>query len=845
MSIVQRGGRRRCELDLRTRLSGALLAIAVLTATATAVQPSSQEMTDARNWVTARFEGRENPDTPKVGLLVLANLGPVQQNSKTGAPLKIGDKSYTRGLFCHANSKVIVRLPGPAKEFTAVVGVEATAPPGTVIFIVGVNGKEAFRSPVMRGTQPGLPIKVDLQGATEFILEVNDSGDNVGWDQSHWADAKVTLFDGKESWLGEMPFLGAFGAVDSTAPPFSFKYDGRPSSQFLHAWRLTRSTHKLDDHRTEHIVIYIDSATGLQVRSVGIEYHDFPTVEWTLHLKNTGSVDTPLIEDLRPLDIGLERGGDGEYLLHHHKGSSSGQEDYRPIETLLAPGSDTVIAASNGRPTEENMPYFNIAWPGQGMIAVLGWPGQWSSQFIRDSAVGLRIRGGQELTHFVLHPGEEIRTPLVVLQFYRDDWIRAQNIWRRWMIAHSLPKPGGTLQPPHLAGCSSHQFAEMQNANEENQKLFIDRYLEEKLPLDYWWMDAGWYINYGSWMNTGTWIVDQKRFPNGLRAISDHAHFKGVKTIVWFEPECVTPKTWIADNHPDWVHGPEGWSGKGHDDASAWCLLNLGNPDARRWLTDMLDKTITEQGIDLYRQDFRLGPIGTWRANDAEDRQGITEIRHCEGYLANWDELQSRHPKLPIDSCAAGGRRNELEAMRRAVPLLRSDYILEPLGNQCHTYGISFWLPLYGTGVNQCDAYSFRSVMCPMLNACYDVRNRDLDYAGVRKLMGQWKQVSQYMLGDYYPLTPYSTENHVWIAWQFDQPEKGEGMVMAFRRPASFYVSCDFALKGLEPMSRYNVTDLDTESFQSQVGRDLMEKGLRISIPDKPGSSLIVYSKAK
>ena len=33
----------------------------------------------------------------------------------------------------------------------------------------------------------------------------------------------------------------------------------------------------------------------------------------------------------------------------------------------------------------------------------------------------------------------------------------------------------------------------MCNANEENQNYFIDRYIQERVPIDYWWMDAGWY----------------------------------------------------------------------------------------------------------------------------------------------------------------------------------------------------------------------------------------------------------------------------------------------------------------------------------------------------------------
>ena len=206
------------------------------------------------------------------------------------------------------------------------------------------------------------------------------------------------------------------------------------------------------------------------------------------------------------------------------------------------------------------MSYFNLEVPtGSGVIVAVGWPGQWASSWIRDEAVGLRVRAGQELTHLKLLPGEEIRTPLMVLQFWTQDWIRAQNVWRRWMLAHNVPKPGGKVPQPELFGCSSHLFDEMQDANEENQKACIDRYLEEGIKIGHWWMDAGWYPfgNVG-WPKTGTWEVDTKRFPRGLRAISDYAHSKGVKTIVWFEPERVHPDTWLTKNHPEWILGGAG-----------------------------------------------------------------------------------------------------------------------------------------------------------------------------------------------------------------------------------------------------------------------------------------------
>ena len=65
----------------------------------------------------------------------------------------------------------------------------------------------------------------------------------------------------------------------------------------------------------------------------------------------------------------------------------------------------------------------------------------------------MRVAAGQELTKFRLLPGEEVRTPLVVLQFWKGDRIHSQNVWRRWMIAHNLPRPGGTLPPPFTSAC--------------------------------------------------------------------------------------------------------------------------------------------------------------------------------------------------------------------------------------------------------------------------------------------------------------------------------------------------------------------------------------------------------
>jgi alpha-galactosidase len=625
---------------------------------------------------------------------------------------------------------------------------------------------------------------------------------------------------------------------EEIAPPFSFTIAGKPSREVLGGWRAEKARRELDAGRIAHTLAWTDPASGLVLKWEGVEYRGESTVEWTMWLRNGGTSPAPLVADLRPLDVRLSRRPADEFVLHHAKGTFVRRDDYEPLRTVLGPGSSQRFAPPGGRSCGWVFPFYNLEAGGEGIIAAVGWPGQWEARFERDADRSLRFAAGQETTRFVLAPGEAVRTPLIVLRFWKGgDWIDAQNGWRRWMVKHNIPRQGGKLPPlPQFAACSSHQFAEMINANEENQKLFVDRYLEEGLKLDYWWMDAGWYVNSGGWPHTGTWEVDRKRFPDGLRAISDHARAKGVKTIVWFEPERVAADTWLTRTHPEWVIG--GANGG---------LLDLGIPEALKWLIERVDRHIVDEGIDLYRQDFNMDPLGSWRSKDAPDRKGIVENHHVQGYLAYWDELRRRHPDMLIDSCASGGHRNDLETMRRSVPLLRSDCIFAPVDQQCHTYGLALWLPFYGTAFSppgQYDPYTVRSMLCPHNTACFDVRRKDLDYALIRRLVAEWRRIAPFYFGDYYPLTPYSAADDAWLGWQFHDPAAGAGVVQAFRRAGSQFFGVQLRMRGLEAGARYEVQDLDAKAPAVYTGRDLLEKGLRVAIEDRPGAATIVYRKA-
>ena len=248
-----------------------------------------------------------------------------------------------------------------------------------------------------------------------------------------------------------------------------------------------------------------------------------------------------------------------------------------------------------------------------------------------------------------------------------------------------------------------------------------------------------------------------------------------------------------------------------------------------------------------------MDPLGNWRAADAPDRQGITEIRHIEGLLAYWDELQRRHPDMLIDECASGGKRNDLEMMRRSVPLWRSDFPFGVVENQRMTYGISMWIPYHGTGVfgwetppydgkvASIEPYVFWSKATPSTMFAVDVREKNIDYASLRRLSSQWREINSFYYGDFYPLTKSNADKDAWIAWQFNDPEKNAGVVQAFRRSECIYESARLKLRGLDPKARYQLTRFDPPSQSEMTGEELLQKGIPVSIGKAPGVAVIKY----
>ncbi|MDY5230831.1 MAG: alpha-galactosidase [Eubacteriales bacterium] len=645
---------------------------------------------------------------------------------------------------------------------------------------------------------------------------------------------------------------------------FSFLYDGK------NIWDC--EVQKTVSENDNEIITELALSDGLKVTNIAKKHGD-NAYEWVNRFENTGSEPTKILSDI----------WDCDYVIPFEKDEKKGHTAYEPdkdkIMKVYAPSGSTWSAyefyadpdkvdGSNflpyhltpdrphqcyqnygGRSSDQRAPFFNLKRENKGVIFAIGWTGQWRCELDRTDE-GVRIRTKVEDTHFRLMPGEKIRTSSIVIMPYMGTVIQAQNQWRRLVKKYFslIGKPGRDKEGIFCAGVWG-------GMSDTGIKERVQKIKEYNIPVDDIWMDAGWYGMgktpspdefEGDWsVQAGDWRANPYIHPNGLIDVSEEIADAGKKFLLWFEPErslCSKP---VAKEHPEYFLMPE------EDDNEHW-LLNLGDEAAWNYCFDTLAEFIEKLNLHYYRQDFNFSPLPYWRKNDTEDRVGISEIKHIMGLYRLWDALLERFPHLMIDNCASGGRRIDIETLRRSVPLWRSDAQC-PANYRCeiaqmHNMSFASWMPYSGTGSGRewGDMYRIRSAYAGALTTNYSFSEKALfgnpeQMMWFKKMGEEYLKVRPYFYEDFYPLTQISERTDIWSAAQYDRPDKGDGIVQVFRREDAPYTDATFTLFAIQADKTYVFHDADTDKEVKISGKQLAEKGFSAHIPEKRTAKLYFY----
>ena len=624
--------------------------------------------------------------------------------------------------------------------------------------------------------------------------------------------------------------VAAIGAVAMPNPEFSFKYGERTVSG--------RDTVQVD----ERLKVTVESKA----------YPQYDATEWVLWFENPSTEKSAVLSEIRdgnflvalpsaPNKFAGDISVPGERAVITMNGCLSNSDysmrdwvsarEFAPITRYFRPRSDSYEMRSSGaRPSDGQAPFFEVTQGGQGAIIAIGWTGGWRARFV-DGADGVRVETGLSNARFYLEPGEKLRTSRVLVMNYAQGE-DGPNKFRRLLrkhFSHVASRPGareGLFAYELWGGLTSEEMIRRVNTLKAKGLAYEDL-----------WIDAGWYGNSkkcddaytGDWSTwTGDWVPNARIHPNGLADVRDAAKDAGMGLMLWFEPERVVGSSNFAKQHPDLLIGN---------------LLYYGNPRGREHVRDLLSDFATKLGMSCYRQDFNFDPSGTMKGHDAKDREGITEICHVMGLYQMWDELLARHPKMLIDNCASGGRRIDIESMRRTVPFFRSDYQCGFNANadvlQAHNAGLSRLVPYNGCTVKLSDAYSLRSAYSAShgvayWNAIFQDENK-VDWAAAKKCCDEYRRIRKYFPCDFYNHGSAVLDPAAWAIWQYNDPEKNEGVVLAFRRAESPSSRACVALKGLPKGAPVEVENLDTGVKKTINGE------LEIDLPERRSSTVIVY----
>src|SRR5690606_13718798 len=207
-----------------------------------------------------------------------------------------------------------------------------------------------------------------------------------------------------------------------------------------------------------------------------------------------------------------------------------------------------------------------------------------------DPQDNLRILAGinNYASTYILQKNEEFITPKFVYTISDQGIGNASRNLHNWARRYQLLDGGGS-RLTLLNNWEATYF----DFNEQKLKTLLKD--TKKLGVDLFLLDDGWFANKyprnDDKTGLGDWQVNRAKLPNGIASLVAEAANQGVKFGIWVEPEMVSPKSELYEQHPDWVikqaDRPEHYFRN-------QLVLDLANPDVQDFVFGVLDGLFTE-----------------------------------------------------------------------------------------------------------------------------------------------------------------------------------------------------------------------------------------------------------
>lgn len=127
-----------------------------------------------------------------------------------------------------------------------------------------------------------------------------------------------------------------------------------------------------------------------------------------------------------------------------------------------------------------------------------------------------------------------------------------------------------------------------ENAKWASEKL-------EPFGMNTFQIDDGWQVELGDW-------EPNAKFSHGMKSMAEKISKLGLRPGLWLAPFCVSPDSTVAKEHPDWI-APKDKIGETIMPKD-WLILDLSNPEVKKWLADLFHKIGYDWGFKFIKIDF-------------------------------------------------------------------------------------------------------------------------------------------------------------------------------------------------------------------------------------------------
>jgi hypothetical protein len=153
----------------------------------------------------------------------------------TQKALRIGDRTFTRGLGMRTPNAIAYRLDGRYERFQAWVGMDAEVadkPGASTVFRIFGDGKILFDSGLMRASDKARRVDISAEGVQKLRLQADAPGAGSAWDHADWAEPTLVGIQPRARIAGERAAYRMRGEaldvlLDSKGHPCGLRLPGR------------------------------------------------------------------------------------------------------------------------------------------------------------------------------------------------------------------------------------------------------------------------------------------------------------------------------------------------------------------------------------------------------------------------------------------------------------------------------------------------------------------------------------------------------------------------------------------------------------------------------------------